>query len=42
MKKKGYSTPSLFGGMNHYDASGKKVGHSTPGLFGGKNHYEND
>lgn len=24
MKKKGYSTPSLFGGINHYDAGGKK------------------
>ena len=34
MNKKGYSSPGLFGSMNHYDASGKKIGESRPGLFG--------
>ncbi len=40
MRKKGYSRPGLFGGINHYDANGRKVGESRPSLFGGMNHYD--
>ena len=39
-KKIGHSSPSFFGGMNHYDNSGHKVGESRPGFFGGVNHYD--
>ena len=42
MKKKGFSTPSIFGGMNHYDEHGKNIGYSSPRLFGGVNHYDAD
>lgn len=38
--KKGYSTPGLFGDINHYDSSGKKIGESRPGLFGGYTNYD--
>ncbi len=34
------SSPSFFGGMNHYDNNGHKVGESRPGFFGGLNHYD--
>ena len=34
MEKKGYSSRSWFGSVNHYDSHGKKVGHSSPGMFG--------
>lgn len=40
MTKKGYSTPSIFGGMNHYNEKGKKIGYSSPSLLGGMNHYD--
>ena len=36
MEKKGYSSRSWFGSVNHYDSHGKKVGHSSPGMFGRK------
>ena len=40
MSKKGYSRPSLFGEINHYDENGHKTGSSRPGLFGGYNNYD--
>ena len=40
MEKKGYSSRSWFGSVNHYDSHGKKVGHSSPGMFGSMNHLE--
>ena len=40
MEKKGYSSRSWFGSVNHYDSHGKKVGHSSPGMFGSMNHYD--
>lgn len=40
MAKQGRSDPTVFGGMNHYDANGKKIGHSEPGLFGGFTDYD--
>ena len=40
MEKKGYSLPSIFGGMNHYDEHGKKIGYSMPSILGGMNHYD--
>ena len=40
MEKKGYSSRSWFGSVNHYDSHGKKVGHSSPAMFGSMNHLE--
>lgn len=40
MAKKGYSSPNIWGGYNHYDERGHKTGSSNPGLFGGYNHYD--
>ena len=36
MEKKGYSSRSWFGSVNHYDSHGKKVGHSSPGTLASK------
>ena len=40
MAKKGYSSPNIWGGYNHYDERGRKIGESNPGFFGGYNHYD--
>lgn len=40
MGNKGRSDPSMFGGFNHYDESGKKTGHSDPSLFGGYTSFD--
>ena len=35
-----YSSPGLFGQINHYDEKGHKIGESRPGLFGGFTEYD--
>ena len=39
MNKNGYSSPGLFGSMNHYNNKGAREASSSRGLFGGWNHY---
>lgn len=38
MGEKGYSSPGLFGQINHYDEKGHKIGESRPGFFGWNNY----
>lgn len=40
MANKGHSTPSFWGGYNHYDEKGRKIGRSSPGFFGSYHHYD--